>query len=360
MRNKAHHVPGFAREFESDLGEYVEESKDAIQRLKEAEVDPPTSKYGSVSDIVIEYSAKIEALLENKFGARGSGLRNKTENVADKLPHELVQTLIWIAEQRNNVVHEPDSVQSFQHMIDGYVQKSQDAIGVLKRLDASSASRGVLVEPTLGQAISVSPHPSEKNIGRPKERPNLRRALTVLYYGGGTLLWFPLVHAYFKNLNPIELYRSIFSDVWSSTNDVVINALINVVVFTILVITGTGALHVGVFLSAIVLVVFALFYSLSQLAHLSVGGAILAAAIPLTVVGWLVIRIVQRGWNARIKRWLLPTISLRYVLFLLGSVGLLALFVWLLFFVIPGSITVPEVYYDRTIASSIITPIPWP
>ncbi len=57
-------------------------------------------------ELVIGRCKRLEKLLEDRFGASGRGLHEKTSSVEGKLPPELVKRLRFIATVRNKLVHE--------------------------------------------------------------------------------------------------------------------------------------------------------------------------------------------------------------------------------------------------------------
>lgn len=57
-------------------------------------------------ELVIKRSKKLESILEENFGAKGTGLHQKTTSVENKLPKELIRKLHKIATIRNTLVHE--------------------------------------------------------------------------------------------------------------------------------------------------------------------------------------------------------------------------------------------------------------
>lgn len=59
-------------------------------------------------ELVITRSKKLEAILENQFGATGKGLHQKVGSVQAQLPDPLVKRLRYIATLRNKLVHEDD------------------------------------------------------------------------------------------------------------------------------------------------------------------------------------------------------------------------------------------------------------
>ena len=57
-------------------------------------------------ELVIKKSRKLETLLKDHYYAQGKGLHQLTDNVQDRLPHDLLAQLHYIATIRNKMVHE--------------------------------------------------------------------------------------------------------------------------------------------------------------------------------------------------------------------------------------------------------------
>ncbi len=79
---------------------------------------------------VIEYSKKIEKILEKKFGAQGKGLHSKLSSVEDKLDPILVKKIRYIASIRNKLVHE----ENFKDLPKNFIKTNKE---VIKELDKS-------------------------------------------------------------------------------------------------------------------------------------------------------------------------------------------------------------------------------
>jgi hypothetical protein len=60
----------------------------------------------SPTEIVVEYSKRLEFILEHDFGAQGKGLHSKVSSVEHLLPERLVKQLRFLASVRNKVVHD--------------------------------------------------------------------------------------------------------------------------------------------------------------------------------------------------------------------------------------------------------------
>jgi hypothetical protein len=60
----------------------------------------------SPTEIVVDYSKRLEFILENEFGAQGKGLHSKVSSVEHVLPEKLVKQLRFLASIRNKVVHD--------------------------------------------------------------------------------------------------------------------------------------------------------------------------------------------------------------------------------------------------------------
>ena len=57
-------------------------------------------------DLVVKQSRKIEALLKAHYHAEGKGLHQLITSCEERLPHEVLGKLRFIATMRNKVVHE--------------------------------------------------------------------------------------------------------------------------------------------------------------------------------------------------------------------------------------------------------------
>jgi hypothetical protein len=57
-------------------------------------------------DLVISRSRRLEALLKSQFHAEGQGLHQLINSVEERLPHDVIKKLHFIATVRNKVVHE--------------------------------------------------------------------------------------------------------------------------------------------------------------------------------------------------------------------------------------------------------------
>lgn len=84
---------------------------------------------GSI-DIAVRGSRKLEALLEQRFGAFGRGLHEKVQSVEGQLPFELTKVLRRIATQRNRVVHE-DGAELDVPRFEAEVAWAEEALGAL-------------------------------------------------------------------------------------------------------------------------------------------------------------------------------------------------------------------------------------
>lgn len=57
-------------------------------------------------ELVIKKTRKLETLLRNHYYAKGNGLHELTNDVKDRLPHDILSQLHYIATVRNKTVHE--------------------------------------------------------------------------------------------------------------------------------------------------------------------------------------------------------------------------------------------------------------
>ncbi len=57
-------------------------------------------------DLVVSRSRRLEALLRSQFHAEGKGLHQLVSSVEERLPHDVIKKLRFIATMRNKVVHE--------------------------------------------------------------------------------------------------------------------------------------------------------------------------------------------------------------------------------------------------------------
>lgn len=57
-------------------------------------------------DLVVKQSRKIESLLKAHYHAEGKGLHQLVTSCEERLPHEVIGKLRFIATMRNKVVHE--------------------------------------------------------------------------------------------------------------------------------------------------------------------------------------------------------------------------------------------------------------
>ncbi len=57
-------------------------------------------------DLVVKQSRKIESLLKTHYHAEGKGLHQLISSCEERLPHEVIKKLRFIATMRNKVVHE--------------------------------------------------------------------------------------------------------------------------------------------------------------------------------------------------------------------------------------------------------------
>jgi hypothetical protein len=60
----------------------------------------------SPTEIVVDYSKRLEYILEHDFGAQGKGLHSKVSSVEHLLPEKLVKQLRFLASIRNKVIHD--------------------------------------------------------------------------------------------------------------------------------------------------------------------------------------------------------------------------------------------------------------
>ncbi|ORT51744.1 hypothetical protein ST37_05205 [Vibrio sp. qd031] len=57
-------------------------------------------------ELVVSRSRRLEALLKSQFHAEGKGLHQLINSVEERLPHDIIKKLRYIATIRNKVVHE--------------------------------------------------------------------------------------------------------------------------------------------------------------------------------------------------------------------------------------------------------------
>ncbi len=57
-------------------------------------------------DLVVSRSKRLELLLKQHFHAEGKGLHQLVTSVEERLPHDVIKKLRYIATIRNKVVHE--------------------------------------------------------------------------------------------------------------------------------------------------------------------------------------------------------------------------------------------------------------
>ncbi|OCH42712.1 DUF4145 domain-containing protein [Aliivibrio fischeri] len=57
-------------------------------------------------DLVVKQSRKIESLLKTHYHAEGKGLHQLISSCEERLPHEVIKKLRFIATMRNKVVHD--------------------------------------------------------------------------------------------------------------------------------------------------------------------------------------------------------------------------------------------------------------
>ena len=78
---------------------------------------------------VINYTKKIEGILENKYAAEGKGLHEKVSSVESRLDEAIVKRIRYIASVRNGLMHEPD------YTLDDPINYYKTCEGVIKHLD---------------------------------------------------------------------------------------------------------------------------------------------------------------------------------------------------------------------------------
>lgn len=100
----------------------------------------------SPTEIVVDYSKRLEFILERDFGAQGKGLHSKVSSVEHLLPEKLVKQLRFLASIRNKVIHD------YNYVLDKNpkdLQRSANAaIAELTRLSKgkrTSSGRGKLL-----------------------------------------------------------------------------------------------------------------------------------------------------------------------------------------------------------------------
>jgi hypothetical protein len=94
-------------------------------------------------ELVVSHAKKFEALLENRFGARGRGLHEKVSSVEAQLPAEAVKKLRYVATIRNKFVHE----ENVNHLEDreGFLQTCRFVEQALRTQRAPRGRRKLLL-----------------------------------------------------------------------------------------------------------------------------------------------------------------------------------------------------------------------
>lgn len=91
-------------------------------------------------ELAIKSCKRLESRLA-AMGAEGRGLHEKTSSIADRLPHQTVKQLRFIATVRNRIVHD----EAYEKIDDpaGFKQAVREAEHTLKSLDRIPRSRWI-------------------------------------------------------------------------------------------------------------------------------------------------------------------------------------------------------------------------
>lgn len=104
----------------------------------------------SAIEIAVQYSKRLESILEQRYCASGRGLHEKITSVETRLPSDVVRSLRWVATLRNKVVHEPDykieDINRYQSTCETLIARLQ-AESLNKNLKSSSPSKVIFTPP---------------------------------------------------------------------------------------------------------------------------------------------------------------------------------------------------------------------
>ena len=116
-------------------------------------------------DMAVQWSKRLEALLEKGCGATGRGLHEKLDSVQDHLPGGLVRRLRFIATVRNKIVHEAD----YERIEDRAGFERACAAAEAELASAANTRRGAALPRQAGPDIAPTPgalRPSRRGVRR--------------------------------------------------------------------------------------------------------------------------------------------------------------------------------------------------